>query len=55
MKLIEITREPTREYSQDTWCVQYGCHCSYLAGIDNVRCKNCEQESVTEEYKLVEV
>lgn len=54
MKLINIVKKPSCEYSQDTWCIQCSCHCSYLAGISTVRCKNCEQEPVTTEYIITE-
>lgn len=53
-KLIKVTKEPTYETSWDTWCLQNSCHCSYLAGISTTRCKNCEQERVKTEYKLIE-
>ena len=53
MKLIKVIKEPTHEASWDTWCLQCSCHCSYLADISDVRCKSCEQERVTTEYKLV--
>ena len=53
-KVIKVKKEPTYEYSWDTWCVQYSCHCAYLAGLTSSRCKYCEQEYVATEYIAVE-
>ena len=28
---------------ESTWCRQNCCHCSYLAGLDDFHCRDCEQ------------
>lgn len=28
---------------ESTWCRQNCCHCSYLAGLEDTHCRDCEQ------------
>ena len=52
MKIVKVKKEPSQEYSWNTWCVQNGCHCDYLAGFSSIRCKECNQKRIRTEYVI---
>ena len=31
-------------YNERSWCVQYSCHCDYLVGLVDLKCKECKQK-----------
>lgn len=53
-KIIKVPITTIEEACRDTWCIQYSCHCDYLAGLSPIRCKDCEQERRTSEYIVSE-